>query len=71
MAEYVLSHWWAQMLHNQNVVMLRARLHLRPNTVVAAVPIFVGEGPGRDIGIESSRAPASSAATDDAGPPPT
>jgi len=70
MAEYVLSHWWAQMLHNQNVVMLRARLHLRPNTVVAAVPIFVGETPNPDVGIEPTTRPAPRPTRGASEPPP-
>lgn len=39
--EFVLSHWWEQLLHNQSALVLRARLRLRPNTVVTAVPIHV------------------------------
>ncbi|MBI2704399.1 MAG: amino acid permease, partial [Actinobacteria bacterium] len=39
--EYILHHWYEQTLHNQNVVALRARLHQRPRTIIAAVPITV------------------------------
>jgi amino acid transporter len=39
--EFVLSHWWEQLLHNQSALVLRARLRMRPNTVVVAVPIHV------------------------------
>jgi amino acid transporter len=39
--EFVLSHWWEQLLHNQSALVLRSRLRLRPNTVVTAVPIHV------------------------------
>ena len=39
--EFVLSHWWEQLLHNQSALVLRARLRMRPNTVVTAVPIHV------------------------------
>jgi amino acid transporter len=39
--EYTLHHWYEQTLHNQNVVTLRARLRLRPRTIIAAVPISV------------------------------
>jgi hypothetical protein len=39
--EYVMHHWYEQTLHNQNVVALRARLRLRPHTIIAAVPITV------------------------------
>ena len=36
--EFVLKHWWEQLLHNQSALVLRSRLRLRPNTVVTAVP---------------------------------
>jgi amino acid transporter len=39
--EFVLSHWWEQLLHNQSALVLRSRLRMRPNTVVTAVPIHV------------------------------
>jgi hypothetical protein len=39
--EFVLKHWWEQLLHNQSALILRARLRLRPNTVVTAVPIHL------------------------------
>jgi hypothetical protein len=39
--EFVLSHWWEQLLHNQSALVLRARLRMRPNTVTTAVPIHV------------------------------
>jgi amino acid transporter len=39
--EFVLSHWWEQLLHNQSALVLRTRLRMRPNTVVVAVPIHI------------------------------
>jgi hypothetical protein len=39
--EFVLSHWWEQLLHNQSALVLRSRLRMRPNTVVTAVPIHI------------------------------
>ena len=36
--EFVLDHWWEQLLHNQSALLLRTRLRLRRNTVVTAVP---------------------------------
>lgn len=39
--EFVLKHWWEQLLHNQSALVLRSRLRLRPNTVVTAVPIHI------------------------------
>ena len=41
--EFLLSHWWEQLLHNQSALVLRARLRLRPNTVVVAVPVHLEE----------------------------
>ncbi|CAN5775637.1 APC family permease [soil metagenome] len=42
--EFVLDHWWEQLLHNQSALVLRARLRMRPNTVVVAVPIHLHVG---------------------------
>ncbi len=39
--EFVLKHWWEQLLHNQSALLLRARLRLRPDTVVTAVPTHI------------------------------
>ena len=42
--EFLLSHWWEQLLHNQSALMLRLRLRVRPNTVVVAVPVHLDAG---------------------------
>jgi hypothetical protein len=39
--EFVLDHWWEQLLHNQSALILRARLRTRPNTVVTSVPFHL------------------------------
>jgi amino acid transporter len=39
--EFVLAHWWEQLLHNQSALVLRARLRLRRNTVVTSVPTHI------------------------------
>jgi hypothetical protein len=36
--EYVVGHWWEQVLHNQSALRLKARLHYMPGVVVASVP---------------------------------
>ena len=36
--EYVLGHWWEQILHNQSALRLKARLLLLPGVIVASVP---------------------------------
>ena len=39
--EFVVTHWWEQLLHNQSALALKARLLYRPNTVVTSVPFRV------------------------------
>ncbi len=36
--EYVLGHWWEQILHNQSALRLKARLLMLPGVIVASVP---------------------------------
>jgi amino acid transporter len=36
--EYVVGHWWEQLLHNQSALRLKARLHYTPGVMVASVP---------------------------------
>ena len=36
--EYVLGHWWEQVLHNQSALRLKARLLYQRGVVVASVP---------------------------------
>jgi amino acid transporter len=42
--EFVLPHWWQQLLHNQSALVLRTRLRARPNTVLTSVPFHIGVG---------------------------
>lgn len=39
--EFVLDHWYAQVLHNQSALLLRGRLRARPDTVVTSVPFHL------------------------------
>ena len=39
--EFVLDHWYEQLLHNQSALVLRARLRARPNTIVTSVPFHL------------------------------
>jgi amino acid transporter len=39
--EFVVRHWWAQPLHNQSALALKARLLFRPNTAVTSLPVHV------------------------------
>jgi hypothetical protein len=36
--EYVVGHWWEQLLHNQSALRLKARLLLQPGVIMASVP---------------------------------
>ena len=36
--QYVLGHWWEQVLHNQSALRLRARLLFTPGVMVSSVP---------------------------------
>lgn len=36
--EFVASHWWEQILHNQTALRIKAALLFRPGTVVTSVP---------------------------------
>jgi amino acid transporter len=36
--EYVVGHWWEQLLHNQSALRLKSRLRLTAGVVVASVP---------------------------------
>ena len=44
--EYVVGHWWHNLLHNQTALRLKARLLFEPWITVTSVP-WVSGGPGR------------------------
>ena len=39
--EFVVSHWWEHLLHNQSALILKGRLLFRKGTVVTSVPYHV------------------------------
>jgi amino acid transporter len=39
--EYVVQHWWSQLLHNQSALLLKGRLLFRRGTVVTSVPVHI------------------------------
>ena len=39
--EFVVSHWWEQLLHNQSALVLKAKLLFRPHTVVTSIPVHL------------------------------
>jgi amino acid transporter len=40
--EYVVGHWWHNLLHNQTALRLKARLHFEPWVTVTSVPWVMG-----------------------------
>jgi amino acid transporter len=52
--EFVFPHWWQEALHNQSALVLKARLRMRPNTVVTNVPIHIFAGGPRDEYLEET-----------------
>lgn len=45
--EYVVGHWWEQLLHNQSALRLKARLLFQPGVMVTNVPWQMGSA---DVG---------------------
>ena len=45
--EYVVGHWWEQLLHNQSALRLKSRLLFQPGVMVTSVPTSCGPPTGR------------------------
>jgi amino acid transporter len=45
--EYVVGHWWEQVLHNQSALRLKARLLFVPGAMVISVPYLLHSSAGR------------------------
>jgi amino acid transporter len=45
--EYVVGHWWEQLLHNQSALRLKSRLLFTPGVVVASVPWQLSSSAGQ------------------------
>jgi hypothetical protein len=43
--EYVVRHWWQNLLHNQTALRLKARLLFEPSVTVTSVPWVIGARP--------------------------
>jgi amino acid transporter len=54
--EYVVGHWWEQVLHNQSALRLKGRLLFEPNVMVTSVPWQLSSSE-RLKSIESQSAP--------------
>jgi len=50
--EYVVGHWWEQLLHNQSALRLKGRLLFTPGVVVASVPWQLASSEGQ-TGLEN------------------
>ncbi|CCI51912.1 MAG: APC family permease [Tetrasphaera jenkinsii] len=59
--EYVVGHWYEQILHNQTALRLRTRLHFTPGVMVASVPwqLRSSEGQEERLASDGSSAPGS------------
>jgi hypothetical protein len=44
--EYVVDHWWEQLLHNQTALRLKGRLLFQPGVMVTSVPWQIDSTPG-------------------------
>ncbi|MCU1671764.1 MAG: amino acid transporter [Blastococcus sp.] len=55
--QYVVGHWWENVLHNQSALRLRARLQFQPGVMITTVPWQLESSVGRDDR-EGRRGPA-------------
>lgn len=57
--QYVVGHWWENVLHNQSALRLRARLQFMPGVMITTVPWQLESSVGRDDldGLGSGPAP--------------
>jgi amino acid transporter len=46
--QYVVGHWWEQLLHNQSALRLRARLLFTPGVMVSSVPWQLASSAGAE-----------------------
>ncbi len=46
--EYVLGHWWEQLLHNQSALRLKARLLFTPGVMMVSVPWQLSSSEGQE-----------------------
>lgn len=48
--QYVVGHWWENVLHNQSALRLRARLQFQPGVMITSVPWQLQSSIGREDG---------------------
>ena len=51
--EYVVGHWWEQLLHNQSALRLKSRLLYEPGVMVTSVPWQLESSEGRTEGSDA------------------
>jgi hypothetical protein len=51
--EYVVGHWWENLLHNQSALRLKGRLLFTPGVMVTSVPWQLHSSEGRDVDLPS------------------
>jgi amino acid transporter len=56
--QYVVGHWWENVLHNQSALRLRARLQFQPGVMITTVPWQLESSIGRDDAEDDGRGPA-------------
>jgi hypothetical protein len=49
--EYVVGHWWENVLHNQSALRLKARLLFQPGVMVTSVPWQLHSSEGKDSAV--------------------
>jgi hypothetical protein len=59
--EYVLGHWWEQILHNQSALRLKGRLLYLRGVVVASVPYQLHSAVSRQQKVHDAEAPPAAA----------
>ncbi|MFP5347531.1 MAG: APC family permease [Actinomycetes bacterium] len=52
--EYVVGHWWEQVLHNQSALRLKSRLHFTPGVVIASVAWQLRSSRGAEARMDGS-----------------
>jgi len=55
--EYVVGHWWENLLHNQSALRLRTRLRFEPGVMVTSVPWQLASSSGMDGAVRMIRGP--------------
>ena len=54
--EYVVGHWWEQILHNQSALRLKGRLLFTPGVMVTSVPYHLASSGKAEERIERETA---------------